>query len=175
MREALQKGAKPPFQSLWSLYQYNRPIAFGLVPSTNKCAIVLSMTLGLTPRQGETSLQSLGNKELVATLVGPVKTLLVAPVKDADIASRLYVKAQDLADRLKSDFGQPVYLEGKDARQFLAGKRGIVFFKNADLRYRLRPRSGDHIDLWNSDRMASSAGTQFENAEKVWFWPIATP
>jgi hypothetical protein len=170
VRQALMQGTKPPFRPLWDFYQYNRPIAYGLLPDENRCAVVLSMALGLTPRPGETSVQDLGNKEIVANLVGPMKTLLVEPVKDAEIASRPYVKAQDLAERIKSEFGPPVYLAGKDARQFLAGKQGIVFLQHAYLH--LRGRTGDHIDLWDSNHIASQSTTPFEKAERVWFWPI---
>lgn len=166
IQDALARGDKPPFKPLWDYYKYNRPIALGLVPNENKCAIVMSMTLGLEPRTGEMSLQDIGNKELVATLVGPIKTILVTPVKDSEIAKRYYIQAQQLADRLKRDWGVPIYLNGKKARETIAGKKGIIFLENA---YGFR---GDHIDLWDSDHIASSSSTPFERADKVWFWEI---
>lgn len=170
VRDAVLHGNKPPFRPLWDFYKYNRPIAYGLVPDENRCAIVMSMTLGLEPRPGEVSLQDLGNKELVATLIGPIKTMMVEPVKDSEIAKRYYVKAQDMANRLKNEWGTPLYLEGKDARKYIAGKQGVIFLQHAYLR--LRGVTGDHIGLWDSDHLADSATTPFERAEKVWFWEI---
>jgi hypothetical protein len=170
VRDAMTRGDKPPFKPLWDFYKYNRPIALGLVPNEKRCAIVMSMTLGVEPQTGEISLQDMGNKKLVATLVGPIKTMLVAPVKDSEIAKRYYVRAQQLADRLKSDWEaqnwEVLYLNGKKAREAVAGKKGIIFIQNA---YGV---TGDHISLWDSDHLADSATTPFERAEKVWFWEI---
>src|SRR5436853_7884482 len=95
--DAVSQGRKPPFQSLLEFYKYNRIVGYDLRPEKNRCALIISMTLGLEPRPGEFSVQSLGNKELVATLVGPLITLLIEPLKDADIVDRFYVTEQDLA------------------------------------------------------------------------------
>jgi hypothetical protein len=183
IRDAMSHGKKPAFRPLWNFYKYNRPIAYGLLPEGSKCAIAMSVTLGLEPRPGETSLQELGNKELVATLVGQIETMLVGPVKeepvkDSEIAKRYYVKAEDMADRLKKEWGAPSYLDGKEARKYIAGRRGVIFLKNAYWRKRdliylgARGVTGDHIGLWDSDHLADSATTPFEGADKVWFWEI---
>lgn len=168
VQDALARGDKPPFKPLWDYYKYNRPIALGLVPNDAKCAIVMSMTLGVEPRPNELSLHDIGNKKLVDQLVSPIKTMLLLPVKDSEIAKRYYVRAQELADRLKSDWGAPIELKGKNARGAIANKKGIIFLKNA---YGVRG-SGDHIDLWDRDHVASTASTPYWRAEKVWFWEI---
>lgn len=171
VRDAIAKGQKPPFRQLWDFYKYNRPVGLGLVPEENRCAIQLSMTLGLEPKAGEASLASMGNKALTKSLEGPLKTMLVARVKDTQIASRYYISAQQLANRLVNEFGPPRYLDGKQARAAIAGRRGIVFLQNAYLRP--RGRTGDHIDLWDRDRIAATAtSTPFERAGKVLFWEL---
>jgi hypothetical protein len=105
-----------------------------------------------------------------------MKTLLVEPVKDSEIANRYYVRAQDMADRLVREWGRPVSVDGKDARKTIAGKRGVIFLQHAYLRaggvMRMQGATGDHIGLWDSDHLADSASTPFDRAQKVWFWEI---
>ena len=67
----------------------------------------------------------------------------------------------------------------------LAGKTGIVFFKDYWLRDNdpAEAPTGDHIDLWNGrDTTASDAGgagsrpdyfAGYRKAKQIWFWPIA--
>lgn len=169
IRDAALRGERPPFAVLWNQYKYNRPLAMGLVPDTNRCAIVLSLTLGLEPRPSETSLHDLGNKELVNTLVGPLKTLLNKPVQNSEEAKSVYIQAQQLANRLKSDWGNPTYYEGKNARAEIQNKKGVIFFHAASVELR---RAGDHIDLWDNGRLGADGSTKPEDAREVWFWEI---
>jgi hypothetical protein len=49
-----------------------------------------------------------------------------------------------------------------------SGRTGIVFFRNF-----WGPGSqGDHIDLWNGNRMTHGEVTYFRRAQSVWFWPV---
>ena len=163
IQDAITRRGKPPFKALWDFYKYNRPTALGLLPNENRCALVMSMTLGLEPRTGEISLGDLGNKQLIASLSGPIKTMLLVPIKDSEIAKKYYVRADELAHRLKTEFGTPVVLEGTKARDFISGKKGIVF------------RTGitrSHLDLWDSDHLAAGALAPFEMAREVWFWEM---
>lgn len=176
VRDAVARGYKPPFKPLWDFYKYNRPIALGLVPDENRCAIVMSMTLGFEPEAGEMSLQKLGNRPLVDNLLSSIRHLnipkpIAAPeVSNAEIAKKYYVKAQELADRLKRDWEPIIYRDGKKARESIAGKKGIIFLQNAYRR--AGGMTGDHLDLWDSDHAAASSSSPFEKAQEVWFWEI---
>lgn len=163
------RGQKPPFAPLWNYYKYNRPLALGLVPKTNRCAIVLSLALGVEPRQGETSLHDLGNKELVKTLVGPLKSLLDKPVQNSEVAKTIYIQARQLANRLKNDWGNPMYYEGKNALDKIKDKKGIIYLYGASLAVR---RDGDHIDVWDHGRLGADGSVKPEDAIEVWFWEI---
>ena len=46
---------------------------------------------------------------------------------------------------------------------------GIVFFKN----FHGTGNQGDHIDLWNGNRMPSNLNHDyFKRSEEVWFWNV---
>lgn len=179
IRAALSKGDKPPFEPVLELYGYNRQIALNMVgENESRCAIVLSMTLGITPNgSGDASVHVLPKNQ----------------VTDAEIAKRYYLRAHELAHRLISErqWGRPLYLDGAKARQSITGKRGILYIEHAYLTkttYKEFPtgwKFGDHIDLWDRDHFASDAGTPFEparedpwwsfapqEAREVWFWEI---
>lgn len=174
VKNATSQGQLPPFQPLWDYYQYNRDIAKGFAPEENRCAMVLSMTLGLEPRTGEANLQQLGVTGGLLTIFKQIRSKMVIPqVSDAEIAKRYYVRAQQLANRLQDEFGSPLVVEGPKATEMIAGRKGILFIQNAYPRVgSLGGRSGDHIDIWNLDRIASSATLPFDKAGKVWFWEI---
>lgn len=171
IKDAVSKGDKPPFEQLWKYYRYNRDIAKGLAPEENRCAMVLSMTLGLEPRPGEASLQQLGVTG-ITTIFKQIRGKMVIPqVSESEIAKRYYIRAQQLADRLQDEWGPPLVIDGRNAKETIAGKKGILFIQNAYPRAgSLGGRSGDHIDVWNSDRIGSSATLPFDKAGKVWFW-----
>jgi hypothetical protein len=174
IRSAIAAGRKPSFQATWDFYKYNRPVGLGLIPEENRCAIQLSMTLGLQPKPGELSLADLGNKELVNSIEGPLKNLLVARFKDTEVASRYYVRAQELANRLTVQFGPPLRMDGRQALAVINGKRGIVFLQNAyGFPWPVIGRRGQHIDLWDRNRIAATATSMpFEKADRVLFWEL---
>jgi hypothetical protein len=47
-----------------------------------------------------------------------------------------------------------------------AGKKGIAFFKDG------WPRGGDHIDVWNGERLGGGQLDYFSRAKEVWFWEL---
>lgn len=93
VQEATARGHKPPFLPLWDYYQYNRDVAKGLAPEQNRCAIVLSMTLGFQPRAGEHTLQQLGGGSLTSIFTDIRKKMVIPQVAQADISKRYYIQA----------------------------------------------------------------------------------
>ncbi|MFL6388867.1 MAG: T6SS effector amidase Tae4 family protein [Terriglobales bacterium] len=184
IREAVTRGEKPPFQPLWDFYEYNRSIAKGLVPDENRCAIVLSMTLGLEPGAGEASVQDLKDRKEKSMLIGLISTKrLDDPVRlpaatHTEVAERYYLRAQQLADRLGREWGAPKEFSGLDSDKYLNGRQGVVFLQRAYLRFG-KPelstqgfRTGDHLDLWKSTMNATDSSMPFDKADKVWFWEL---
>ncbi len=49
-----------------------------------------------------------------------------------------------------------------------ATKNGIVYFQN----FYGRNNQGDHIDLWNGQKIAKGDLDFFERSEEVWFWAM---
>ena len=174
IRSAMDRGGRPSFQTLWDHYQFNREIARGLAPEQNRCAIVLSMTLGLRPRAGEASLRDLSGGSLLSVLSQIRHKLVIPEVGRADIATRYYIRAEQLASRLRSEWGEPLVMSGPEARRQIEGRRGVILLKDA---YRSgnslgAAHSGDHIDVWNSNRIGSDSSTPFNDAASVWFWEM---
>lgn len=171
VKDATSHGQAPSFQPLWDNYQYYRDVAKGFAPEENRCAMVLSMTLGLEPRTGEANLQQLGVTGGLATIFKQIRGKMVIPeVSNSEIAKRYYIRAQQLANRLQNEWGAPLVVEGPNARMAIIGKKGVIFIQDA---YGISGRrSGDHIDVWNLDRIGSSATLPFDKAGKVWFWEI---
>jgi len=105
----------------------------------------------------------------------------------------MVLRAQELADWLGQrpfdNCPRPSVSPGKGFRTSLAAKTGIVFFKDYWLRDGEKLPTGDHIDLWNMDRLTPSWQTfarfslgisrlpsiysDLENSRSVMFWPIA--
>ena len=67
----------------------------------------------------------------------------------------------------------------------IAGKRGIIFFKDFWTRNgeSFRNRSGDHIDLWNGSRLTDwrtwflisttlNTGGNYGKSKEIWFWRV---
>jgi hypothetical protein len=193
VRDALRRGEKPAFQPLWNYYEFNRSIAAGLVPEENRCAIVMSMTLGLEPRGNEASVASLTDPKKKSMILGLMSIkYLEKPVRNpaathTEVAARYYLRAEDLANRLKSEWGKPQEIDALDAAKYLNGRQGVVFLEHAYLESR-RPvshsqgsyledpfknfRKGDHIDLWKSNMNASESSMPFQHAQKIWFWEL---
>lgn len=172
VHHATSRGQKPAFRSLWDYYQYNRDIAKGLAPEQNRCAIVLSMTLGLMPRADDKSLRDLGWTEDKDILTEIRKKMVIPEVAKAEIAKRYYIQAQQLANRLRSEWGEPLIVDGTKARELIAGKNGIIFLQDAYRSWFFGVRTGDHIDVWNSDQIGSDSSMPFDKAAKAWFWEI---
>lgn len=170
IKDAVSQGQKPPFEPLWNYYQTNRDIAEGFAPAENRCAIVLSLTLGIEPRANEASLRDLKLLHKINRERG-----VIPEVADAELAKRYYIRAQELANRLRDEWGEPVIIKTRDARKIISGKRGIVLIQDAygepdDQGH----RTIDHIDVWNGSRIGSedTVSSNFEQAPQVWFWQI---
>jgi hypothetical protein len=160
IRAAIQENGKPPFQPLWDHYQRNRTIAEILESKADRCAMVLSMTLGLEPGVDEHSFLQLPDKSR------------------PEIEGRYYLRAQELAGRLLRIWGHPEYLQGRDPRSLIRGRRGVIYLEHAYLEPVKKAgipvgfKWGDHIDLWDRDHLATPATEPFEKAREVWFWEI---
>ena len=85
--------------------------------------------------------------------------------KDCSINQKHALSAEQLSNFLvKSSnfegFSKPVYLTGKNYESYVEGKTGIIYY--ADYWKRASDkndqRTGDHIDLWNTNTLASATG-----------------
>lgn len=69
------------------------------------------------------------------------------------------VRAQELSDYLKqrpfAGCPIPVSLTGSNYEETVQGKKGIIFFQDYWLRDGEKIPTGDHIDLWNENSLAS--------------------
>lgn len=186
LREAISRGKTPSFADASDLYQRTRTVAHGLAPYESRCALVLSMTLGLTPRAGEKTLKDVG---------------VIPNVKEAELASRYYVNAKELANRLRELWGQPHEIVGEDAAlQLLRGRNGVIYIENGfgillTSGFGMPLRRGNHIDLWDGTKMSWAAATPgrtsingdesfatgtttqqaLSRASKIWFWEWVRP
>jgi hypothetical protein len=152
-----------------------------MAPDENACAITLSMTLGLQPQGDEKTLANLDPRarsfghHLWGKLFNRDGQTLQT-VTDADIAKRYYINSEQLAARLGRDWGPTTVLSGREARTYLSGKKGIIYiwhgYRNA---WRAGLRTGNHIDVWNGDRIVGTHNPStppIEEAQKVWFWEL---
>lgn len=98
--------------------------------------------------------------------------------------------AEDLAKGLRAsppkEFGQMIEVNPKSFQKELAGKTGIIFFKDYWPRRNEseQTRSGDHIDLWDKNKITSSsmfmrsiyeffgALSDLNRSKQVWFWEV---
>jgi hypothetical protein len=81
-----------------------------------------------------------------------------------------------------------VKIDVKNFEKVLKTERGIIFFKDYWRRgnENFLNRSGDHIDLWNGERLTSKLSyfrinwglniegfwSSFANAREIWFWSV---
>ena len=69
------------------------------------------------------------------------------------------LRAQELADYLKrrpfAGCPEPIEVPAANFEGILDGKTGIIFFKDYWTRPGQSQRTGDHIDLWNKNELAS--------------------
>jgi len=160
--EVMPKSRAMSWASLWRSYQDCRDLAYGVAPEADRCAIALSAALDLRPRRsGDFSLKDVAPEKLNEGFRG------------ASVLTRYYVRAAQLAERLSEQlpFGKPpeIFENALIARRKIAGKRGIIYFEDADFRLRSLSWSGDHIDVW--DQYFTGSPYAFNNkARRIWFW-----
>ncbi|MET1257548.1 type VI secretion system amidase effector protein Tae4 [Aliikangiella maris] len=89
------------------------------------------------------------------------------------------LRAEELAKWLKSSFSpfnRIIEFKASEGFKKIYGKKGIIFFKD----YYGENNQGDHIDLWNINRLTKFStwfefnwrdGEHYEKAT-IWFWPI---
>lgn len=148
-------------------------MAEAIAPEINRCAVALSATLGLSPRkEDEVSLKALEPSNVEPEYRGTV------------LLEHYYIRAHQLANRLKEEetWKEPeIYHDIDTARVRVAGRRGIIFAEDADLRWfardsrgkaRVRTRTGDHIDLWNGAHFGSDTYRFPTQARAIWFWEL---
>lgn len=98
--------------------------------------------------------------------------------------------AEDLAKGLElsppSHFGRMLKIKPSTFQKELKDKTGIIFFKDYWQRdgELLGSRSGDHIDLWNKDRISSTSMltrnileflgrvSDLNQSKAIWFWEV---
>lgn len=161
---ARRLGHRPVFASAWQKHLDpkvgSRVTAGGLIPNDNRCALTLSITLGLSPRPGEHSLDDMPPNT-------PWKRHLIDEIRGAGLAGRYYIKSAELASRLRNEWGEPIRPRSRNID--LHGKVGVLFFDGGF-------GGGNHIDLWNGQRWAADTRTNFEqamsSARDVWFWEL---
>lgn len=111
-------------------------------------------------------------------------------------------RAEDLARALEHTYIQGINkvekINAKDFNKKLLGKTGIIFFKDywqrepGGIKETFRNRSGDHIDLWNGNRLTSLSSwarihlrvagfglhsisdrwSNYEDSKAIWFWAV---
>ncbi len=100
------------------------------------------------------------------------------------------IRAQELADDISRAI-KPVKLRGDNYERYVKGKTGIIFFQDYWKRKNEIGRSGDHIDLWNKNELASIGFfltlirgwfpeisesylnmSDLRRSKSVWFWEI---
>lgn len=102
------------------------------------------------------------------------------------------LRAEELANALKNARIPGVFpmvkVSADNFEEVLKNQRGIIFFKDYWRRGNesFFNRSGDHIDLWNGDRLTTKLSylriqwglnvdglwSSFANAKEIWFWKV---
>jgi hypothetical protein len=100
--------------------------------------------------------------------------------------TRYAIRAQELANWLaRPDILPSIRVNkfgGKEAFEIIDGRKGIIFFKN----YWGPGHQGDHIDLWNGNRLTDwkswarihlnisweGIWSDYRNSDAVWFWEV---
>lgn len=98
--------------------------------------------------------------------------------------------AEDLANGLKTappkGFGKMEKIAPGDFQTVLKGRAGVIFFKDYWQRgnEKFENRSGDHIDLWNNDRITGGGMfyrsiiellgfvSDLNKSKEIWFWEV---
>jgi len=162
IKDATSKGRRPSFKATWNYQQYNREVAELLAPKEDRCALVLSMTLGLKVRKPKDK-----NEKAEAGLKDVASVLPV--VQGADVANA-YVRAGELAKRLRSDWKKPEEFTPATAEQSLQNRKGLIFFDGG------YGNNGaiSHIDLWDGEKkqLGDDLPPAFKEAKGIWFWSM---
>jgi len=103
---------------------------------------------------------------------------------------RHIIRAEELGNALKkkipAGFSQPKKIEPGSFQTILDEKTGVIYFKDYWRRGKesFAQRSGDHIDLWNKDRITSSSMftrsileflgrvSDLNKSREIWFWEV---
>ena len=101
-----------------------------------------------------------------------------------------FLLAEDFATGLKASnlpgLSAMVKINPGSFQSELDGKTGVIFFKDYWQRGKeaFAQRSGDHIDLWNKDRITSSSMlirgvleffgrvSDLNKSREIWFWAV---
>lgn len=140
------------FDRLWAAYptEYAPCVpSDGSIPFANQCAIRFGIALGdggvdLRTFPGVRCWHGHGGKHLL--------------------------RGEELAAWMKSKpsmFGRAEIRTGSDESTYY-GRRGLIFCRN----FWGEGNQGDHIDLWNRDRMAGGSPGYIARSQEVWFWEI---
>lgn len=152
--------------TLWNNYCTNRKWANQL-GHINKCAVVMSASLGLKPGKGELSLAD-------------IKEQLNERFQKEKWLENYFIRAQELANRLERSWGPaPQRWDRARVQSAISGKRGVIFFQDAW-------GGTDHIDLYNGKEIACRRTLDgkpllmgdddpFKLAKRIWFWPLQYP
>jgi hypothetical protein len=164
-------GKAVDFGELWRNHQENRKVgafAWSEKPTQNRCAFVLGLTLkaAFKPRldQGELSFRSVESLP---------KALRRQPFMD-----KFYVKAADLAARLREEWGKPdIKSVGSNAALVLRNRQGVIFIENAwRTKFGLGDKTVDHVDLWDGERLGAYPAAEsteiLARADSVWLWLV---
>ncbi len=180
--ESTQKPKPEPlkFAALWAAYPSSKPYVdskTGKVPEgyDNQCAIKVSVALG----EAGAKLDSF--KGAAVTIKG----------------AKVAIRAQELAawlkvQRIEGVASSPETISGEDWEKKIKGRTGIVYFADYWIRGNEKVPTGDHIDLWNGNRLTASglegaavtflrfglgieSGPGFSSLNKaktIWFWEV---
>lgn len=100
------------------------------------------------------------------------------------------IRAEELANCLKKSppvgFGRAERISPSEFQTLLSGRTGVIFFKDYWTRgtESFQNRSGDHIDLWKSNRITGSSMwyrslieflgfvSDLNKSREIWFWEV---
>jgi hypothetical protein len=168
------------------LARHDSAIAFGRtvdIKRGNRCAMVMGIALQMHPRKerGQTTMRDLANspeykyrnlaKMAIASVAGATYDETVAPY-DQPFMDRFFVKAKDLAQGINEKFGPPDFSgTGTDfLKSARRTKKGVMYLGGF-----WHGGTGDHIDLWDGNRL-NVTGTPQDSckeigaSKRIWLW-----
>jgi hypothetical protein len=146
------------FDELWSAYPSNR--LKHLDPKTKKEAFADHCAINVSDALYQCGILL---KSFKGTRCWHCVTANKSATPDKSSGKGIHViRAQELSDYLKNQKALPFAggkkvqkLTGKTYEEAVSGKTGILFFKDYWLRSGEQSPTGDHIDLWKKDTLAS--------------------